>query len=414
MQVAVLCGGLGSRLRPITDAVPKPMVPVADRPFLEHLLEQMAEQGHRRFLLMTGYLGEQVEEYFGDGSSRGWEVSYSAGPASWDTGRRLVEAAHLLEPDFLLLYSDNWADVDTTSLLERHRATGRAVTATLVEREGGNVRYRAEVDLEAYVPTREGQGLDHVEIGYMAVARDRMLAYLRSLPDSPDVGFSSVLASLADAGDLGGHALTGRYLSVSDPARLEVTREHFSGKRILLIDRDGTINRKAAPGEYVATREQFEFIPETVAAMSGLADDGFRFIVITNQAGIALGTVDEGEVEAIHREMVDRLATEGIEVLDVYLSPDRWDSGSTTRKPAPGLFHAASTDHRFRLDRVLYVGDDERDCQAAANAGCGMVFLDDGGSSADLPVNRRHHSVHPNLLEAVPVIRRHYGIGEGR
>ena len=288
------------------------------------------------------------------------------------------------------------------------------MTATLAARNGGNVRYATETDLEAYVPSRQGEALNHVEIGYMVVERDRMMDHLQNLPGTPDVGFSVVLASLADAGDLGGHAITGRYLSVSDPERLETTREHFSRKRILLIDRDGTINRKAAPGEYVATREQFEFIPETVAAMRQLAADGFRFIVITNQAGIALGTVDEREVGAIHREMVDQLATEGIEVLEVYLSPDHWDSGSTTRKPAPGLFHAASTDHRFRLDRVLYVGDDERDCRAAANAGCGMVFLDDGGSSADLPANRRHHSVHRNLLEALPVIRRHYGIGEGR
>ena len=414
MQVAVLCGGLGTRLGPITDFVPKPLVPVEGAPFLEHLLGQMAAEGHRRFLLMTGYLGEQVEDHFGDGSTFGWEVAYSRGPASWDTGRRLAEAVDLLDPLFLLLYSDNWADVDTHALLDRHRSTGRAVTATLAARNGGNVRYATETDLEAYVPSRQGEALNHVEIGYMVVERDRMMDHLQNLPGTPDVGFSVVLASLADAGDLGGHAITGRYLSVSDPERLETTREHFSRKRILLIDRDGTINRKAAPGEYVATREQFEFIPETVAAMRQLAADGFRFIVITNQAGIALGTVDEREVGAIHREMVDQLATEGIEVLEVYLSPDHWDSGSTTRKPAPGLFHAASTDHRFRLDRVLYVGDDERDCRAAANAGCGMVFLDDGGSSADLPANRRHHSVHRNLLEALPVIRRYYGLGEGR
>jgi len=410
LQVAVLCGGLGSRLRPITDTVPKPMVQVAGVPFLKHLLSQMADEGHRRFLLMTGYLGDQIEDYFGDGSSLGWEVIYSRGPASWDTGRRLAEAVELLDPCFLLLYSDNWADVDTQALLDRHRSNGRTVTATLVERNDGNVRYGSDSDVEAYVPCRKGKSLHHVEIGYMVVERDPMMEHLHALPGAPDVGFSEVLGSLAEDGSLGGNVLAGRYLSVSDLERLEVTRDHFDGKRILLIDRDGTINRKAAPGEYVATREQFEFIPETVAAMRELAGDGFRFIVITNQAGIALGTVDPEAVEAIHQAMIDRLAVEGIEVLDVYLSPDHWDSGSKTRKPAPGLFHAASIDHRFRLDRVLYVGDDERDCQAAANAGCGMVFLNDGGLSADLPGNRRHLSVHRSLLAAVPVIRDHYGI----
>lgn len=412
--MAVLCGGLGSRLRPITDTVPKPMVSVAGRPFLEHLLAQMADDGHRRFLLMTGYLGDQVRDHFGDGSTNGWEVVYSPGPASWDTGRRLAEAAGLLEPQFLLLYSDNWADVDTAALWERHRSNGRAVTATLVERDSGNVRFRAETDLEAYVPSRRGYGLDHTEIGYMAVERDQVLEHLRGLSGAPDVNLSEVLASLARSGELGGYAITGRYLSVSDPDRLEITRDHFSEKRILLIDRDGTINRKAAPGEYVATREQLEFIPETVAAMRELAADGFRFIVITNQAGIALGVVDPEEVEAIHRSMVDRLSAEGIEVLDVYLSPDHWDSGSTTRKPAPGLFHEASATHRFRLDQVLYVGDDERDCRAAINAGCGMVLLSDEITLGDLPANRRHCSVHRNLMEAVDMVRGYYGLESER
>ena len=83
------------------------------------------------------------------------------------------------------------------------------------------------------------------------------------------------------------------------------------------------------------------------------------------------------------------------------------------RKPAPGMFHAASEDHRFRLDRVLYVGDDVRDCEAAAAAGCGMIFLADAASVAQLPVNRRHCSEHRFLTDAVEVIRNFYGVEDG-
>ncbi len=108
--------------------------------------------------------------------------------------------------------------------------------------------------------------------------------------------------------------------------------------------------------------------------------------------------------------MVDWLAHRGIRVVDVYMSPDHWESDSTTRKPAPGMFHAASEDHRFRLDRVLYVGNVVRDCQAAAAAGCGMVYLADAVSVAQLPVNHRHCSGHRFLTDAVEVIRNFYGV----
>ena len=107
-QAVILCGGLGTRLRPLTDKLPKPMVPVNGKPFLHHLLMQLSEQGITRFVLLTGYLGETIHEYFGDGSPWGWSICYSHGPAAWDTGRRIWEAKALFDSRFLLLYSDNF------------------------------------------------------------------------------------------------------------------------------------------------------------------------------------------------------------------------------------------------------------------------------------------------------------------
>lgn len=410
-QAAVLCGGRGTRLRPYTDTTPKPMVEVADRPFLEHLLGQLAEQGIVQFVLMTGHLGEQIHEYFGTGSRWGWDIRYSHGPADWDTGRRIVEAAGLLEGTFFLLYSDNFAPLDLGALVDRHVANGRALTVTLKPKSGGGVRYSAETDLVVYDPTRSTPGLGHVEIGYMLVERDATLGILETVGGYPDVAFSGLLSAASDIGELVGHPTGGAYYSISDPARLELTRDYLSPKKVLLVDRDGTISRPLAKGQYTATWEQFELVPETVEAMRELAKDGFEFIVITNQAGIALGLVDEVEVNRIHENMVAELGRLGITVLDVYMSPDHWDSGSVMRKPAPGMFYLASDEHRFRLDRVLYVGDDIRDCQAAAAAGCGIVFLADSTVDHDLPATRHHQSVHESLMGALEVIRSYYDRG---
>lgn len=411
-QALVFCGGLGTRLRPFTDSTPKPMVEVGGRPFLEHLMEQLAGQGINRFVLATGYLAEQIEDHFGSGLPWGWEVEYSVGPAEWKTGRRFHEAAELLDDRFYLVYSDNFAQFDLERQLRCHLEERRALTVTLKEKDGGNVGYSSETNIAVYDPTRESSGLGHVEIGYAIIERDEVIGILRSVDGQPDVSFSEVLEVAAKAGTLGGFLEGGTYYSISDPERLALTGEFLTSKRILLLDRDGTLNRKKAPGEYVGTWEEFDFIPETVQALCELSEEGFEFIVITNQAGIALGVLDEVEVDRIHANMKRELSEMGVNILDVYVCPDHWDSESPMRKPRPGMFHLASDQHRFRLDKVLYVGDDIRDCQAAAQAGCGMVFLADAEEAKNLPATRYHRSVHRTLTEAVGVIGNHYGIGE--
>ena len=90
------------------------------------------------------------------------------------------------------------------------------------------------------------------------------------------------------------------------------------------------------------------------------------------------------------------------------VSSDHWDCGSVMRNPVPEMVHLVSEEHRFRLDRVLYVGDDIRDCQAAAAAGCGMIFLADTMVGHDLPASRHHQSVHESFVGALEVIRSCY------
>ena len=185
----------------------------------------------------------------------------------------------------------------------------------------------------------------------------------------------------------------------------------MSPKQLLLIDRDGTINEKPNQGEYVARQEDFKLIDENVDAMAQLAEIGFQFAVITNQAGVARGVVDPDELDRIHQYMVSTLAERGVTVRGVYVSPHHWEEESFDRKPNPGLFFKASQELQFRLDRVIYVGDDIRDCQAAAAAGCGMVFLTGDVEVEDLPATGHHQSVHESLMGALEVIRNHYDGG---
>lgn len=370
-QAVILCGGLGTRLRPLTDTLPKPLAPIHGRPFLAYLVEQMRDQGFRRVTLLTGYRGEMIREYFGKGSEWDIEIDYSSGPAEWETGRRLWEARAMLDERFLLLYSDNYVPFSLGKLLARHASGSNAVTLLLQPKSRGNIRLTSEGAIDSYDPSRTAPGLDHVEIGYMVVERD---VVLRELTD-PDVSFSRVLERLIRRGAVAGLVSRDPYHSISDYDRFKLAERYLKVKRIVLIDRDGTINKRPSKAEYVTSWDRFHWIDETVEAMGQLAKHGFRFIVLSNQAGIARGMLDPAIVDDMNRRMVRELGAAGIEVLDTYVCPHHWDDGCSCRKPEPGLFFRASREHLLRMDRTVYIGDDPRDSRAAFNAECLSVLV---------------------------------------
>ena len=374
-QAVILCGGLGTRLRPLTNELPKPMVDVNGRPFLHHLLEQLSNQGINRFLLLTGYLNEKISNYFGDGSQYGWVIKYSVGPIDWETGRRVWEACNYIDSNFLLMYSDNYVAFNLPKLMKLHAENAAVISLLLAPKSTGNIKSSEDGIIKAYDNLRVGNGFDYVEVGYMIVNKDRMLKCFSSLSGFPDLSFSKVLEYLAKQQCISGLVVRDPYHSISDPNRLKLTSDFLRPKKIILIDRDGTLNQKAKSGEYITNWNSFAWIPETREAMKILTERGFKFIIITNQAGIARGLIDPIELHKIHHNMIGDLANSGIEVLKVYVCPDHWEDNSFMRKPSPGMFFQAAKDFNLRLDRCLYVGDDERDCIAAVNAGCGMIYL---------------------------------------
>ena len=126
MQTAILAGGVGTRLRPLTYKIPKPMVPVRGKPFLEHQIEFVKSQGFADILILASYLGEQIEEYFGDGSSLGIKMAYSYEESPMGTGGALKIADRLLKESFLLLNGDTLLPIDYRDLCGRYAAGGRS------------------------------------------------------------------------------------------------------------------------------------------------------------------------------------------------------------------------------------------------------------------------------------------------
>jgi D-glycero-D-manno-heptose 1,7-bisphosphate phosphatase len=401
-QAAVLCGGLGSRLGNLTLHSPKPMMEIDGHPFLFHLLEQLSDQGIKRFLLMTGYLGERIQEYFGDGSEWGWEIDYSSGPKEWDTCRRIFEAKELIDDRFILLYSDNFINLNLFALDQASINGNAPLTLSLVKKESGNICYK-DGKVFNYDSKRESENLDYVEVGYMVLDKTPMLECLESF-DSLDKSFSEVIKRFVDKGQVVGYVLKSNYHSISDKNRLELTRKFFAKKNIILLDRDGVINYKVERGEYVTSWSKFKFIETTIMALEKLSEIGFEFIIISNQAGVARKMIKEEDLNEISLKMTKKLKKTGINILETFVCKHHWDEECFCRKPEPGNFFLASDKYQFRLDKSIYIGDDTRDCKAAFNAGCKSIFLGSSSELLTLSMREMPLSSGEDFLEVLPVI----------
>src|ERR687883_1429697 len=132
MQALILAGGEGTRLRPLTTTVPKPVVPLVDRPFVVYMLDWLRGHGVDDVVMSCGHLASGVRNVLGDGSAFGIKLRYVEEPRPLGTGGAVKFAASLLDERFLMLNGDVLTDMDLTAQLEQHARTGARATLALV------------------------------------------------------------------------------------------------------------------------------------------------------------------------------------------------------------------------------------------------------------------------------------------
>jgi mannose-1-phosphate guanylyltransferase len=132
MKVVILAGGLGTRLRPYTFFVPKPMLPLGEKPLLEHILLLLKEQGFDDIVITVSYLKKVIEDYFSDGKEIGVKIQYAESPRPMGTAGQLKTAEKFVEDSFLLLYGDSLVDTDFRKLVQYHREKKGIATILLM------------------------------------------------------------------------------------------------------------------------------------------------------------------------------------------------------------------------------------------------------------------------------------------
>jgi len=365
-------------MQPLTNTLPKAMIAFEGQRFIVHIAQMLKEQGFRKVLMLTGYLSSVFEEHLRDGAEWGLTIEYSVTAPDDLTCHRVRTARRqgLLDEHFMLMYCDNYWPMQMDRMWPRFVAADVPAMVTVYRNTDKYTRDSVRVGQDGYVQvfdrSRTVPGLSGVEIGYALLNR----SVCDLLPETGDALFEdAVYPELTRRHQLLAFETDHRYYSVGSHERLPLTEAFFRRTPAILLDRDGVLNLRPPRGEYVRDLTDFVWEPGALSALQMLREANYRIIVVSNQAGIARGEITEEALGRIHERMRSEAELSGGRIDAIYYCPHHWNDGCECRKPRPGMLFRAQRDYHLDLTKTLFVGDDERDSQAAKAAGCPFAMV---------------------------------------
>jgi NDP-sugar pyrophosphorylase family protein len=230
--IAILAGGLATRLRPATENVPKALIKVAGEPFLAHQLRLLRNAGIRHAVLCVGYRGEMIEHEFGDGRRLGIDLSYSYdGPELLGTGGAVKKALPFLGEQFFILYGDSYLPIDYADPARAFARSGKLGLMTVFRNEGrwdrSNVWFENGV-IKSYNKKQPFAEMKHIDYG-LGLLRSEALD---SWPNDRPFDLAEVYRDLVSRNELAGYEVRQRFYEIGSPEGLAELDEILRGQQL--------------------------------------------------------------------------------------------------------------------------------------------------------------------------------------
>jgi D,D-heptose 1,7-bisphosphate phosphatase len=421
-KAIILAGGLGTRLRPLTDTMPKCLVPIEGRPLLGYWVDALVDAGVRRARVNNHAHADQVRAYVAEVTASGrLTLGESYEPELLGSAGTIAENADLADgaDEVIIIYADNFSDVDLRRMLAFHRSHDDPFTMLLFRAPNPSACGIAELDddgrVVSFVEKPKEPRSDLANGGVYIVDADayREIAAMRAF----DLGFE-VLPRFV--GRMRGWAMDGYHLDVGTHEALAKARDdaprvlagRSSGRAIarpaVFLDRDGTVIEQV---HYLSDPSRVRLLPDAGSALRRLKEAGYALVVITNQSAIGRGMISVEQYGLVNDEMNRQLAAEGVTLDGIYYCPEVPTDDDRTlithgdRKPGPGMLIRASDDLGLDLASSWMIGDMVSDALAGINAGCkGSFIVETGKVLTEDEARSGAYRVVPNLSASADLI----------
>ena len=375
-------------------------MPIAGRPLLDFWVECLVEAGIPEARINThahaGACREPISSRSTPTAGFAWSESYE--PELLGSAGTVTANADLADgaDEIVIIYADNFSDIDLRPLLAFHRQHGDPLTMVLFRAPNPRACGIAELDEEGRIvsfvekPEQPASNLANAGLYVVDAAAYREIAAMRAF----DLGFE-VLPRFV--GRMRGWVWGGYYLDIGthealERARRDAPRSSPIGPRpavactrpAVFLDRDGTLIEHV---HYLSDPALVRLLPGAAEALKRLRRAGFARVLVTNQSAIGRGMLTEERLDQIHTEMNRQLAACGATIDAIYYCPDAPAGDDRTvvenpdRKPGPGMLLRAAADLKLDLGASWMVGDLISDVLAGLNAGCRSILVESGQTS---------------------------------
>ncbi len=402
VKTVIMAGGRGTRIAQLVGSIPKPMIPIENKPVLEREIECLREQGFTEILLTVGYMADKIIDYFGDGKQFGVSIEYFVEKEPLGNAGALFRLWEKLTEDFLLLNADSVFHIDFNRFVAFHKEHGGLATLFTHPNDhpyDSGLIISDERGAVSHWLTKEDQRPQWYKNRVNAGLHILSPKLLENRPDTPKVDLDrQVLKPLAGTGKLFCYDSPEYVKDMGTPERYKAVCRDFAAGRVtarnlknkqraIFLDRDGTINSYVG---FLRNIDNFKLLPGVAEAIREINRSGYLAIVVTNQPVIARGEVTWEQLREIHNKLETLLGEEGAYLDGIYVCPHHPHKGypgeipelkidCDCRKPKPGLLLRAAQDFNIDLAASWMVGDSENDMLAGQAAGCRCVKLETDG-----------------------------------
>ena len=326
--------------------------------------------------MAVGYKKEAIMNFFGN-YWYGCEIAYSEEDVPLLTGGAIKKALRFCREDNIFVCNgDTFFDADLKEMNHFHRTMQADLTLALKPMSNAHRYGMVQADggkVTSFLPA--GQASDGMINGGVYLMKKNLLDQIIEQAFSFE---TDVLEKQAGKINMAAFCSKGYFIDIGVEEDYHRAQTEFIGKwhggKAVFFDRDGTINKEK---DYVYRIEDFEFLPGIPEKIKEYNDEGYKVIVVTNQAGIARGYYSEEEMHTLHRHINDRLAAIGAHIDAFYFCPHHPDitGPCQCRKPEPGMIKQAIHDFNIDVTQSLLYGDKPWDIEAGRRCGIKSILL---------------------------------------